>query len=291
MELCFNPELAAEVTLQPIRRYGMDAAIIFADILLIPLALGVDLRFVENEGPKLGAYKLDELEYDQSKMANMFEALKLVRKNLPDDKTLIGFAGSPWTVATYMVEGGSSRDFKKTKRLAYEKPEEFTRLIAKIVDSTILYLKQQIRSGAEVLQLFDSWAGELPEAEFKKWSIEPTRQIVEGVKAEFPHIKIIGFPRKCGVLVKNYAEASAVDAISLDCTIPLTWARKNINLPLQGNLDPLILLNSTEVIKKHATQIINDMRGHPFIFNLGHGLIPEIPPENVGFLSDLIRNS
>ncbi len=291
LDLCLNPAMAAEVTLQPIRRYGMDAAIIFADILLIPYALGVDLKFVENEGPKLGAYDLDTLKYDESKIANMFEALKLTRAGLPADKTLIGFAGSPWTVATYMVEGGSSRDFKKTKRMAYEKSQEFARLINKIVESTILYLKQQLRSGAEVLQLFDSWAGELPENEFRKWSIEPTRKIVEGVKAEFPDVKIIGFPRKCGALVKYYAVESGVDAISLDCTAPLTWARENIKLPLQGNLDPLILLNSTEVIEQHAKKIISDMRGHPFIFNLGHGLIPEIKPEHVGFLSNLIRNS
>lgn len=291
LNLCFNPELAAEVTLQPIRRFGMDAAIIFADILLIPLALGVDLKFVENEGPKLGTFKLDALNYDESKVRNMFEALRQTKKALPADKTLIGFAGSAWTVATYMVEGGSSRDFRKTKEMAYQHADEFQKLIDAIVGATISYLKSQIEAGAEVLQLFDSWAGELPEEEFRKWVIAPTRKIVEGVKATYPKIKIIGFPRKCGAMVKTYAEETGVDAVSLDCTIPLTWARENIKLPLQGNLDPLMLLSTQDVIEHHAKKIIADMRGHPFIFNLGHGLVPEIPPANVGFLSDLIRAS
>ena len=288
--LCFNSDLAAEVTLQPIRRYGMSAAIIFADILLIPLALGVDLKFVENEGPKLGSFKLENLNYDSSKVANMFEALRKTKADLPSETALIGFAGSPWTVATYMVEGGSSRDFRKTKEMAYNKPAEFEALINAIVEATILYLCSQVEAGAEALQLFDSWAGELPEAEFEKWVITPTRKIVEGVKSTHPNIKIIGFPRKCGALVKNYAARSSVDAISLDCTIPLSWARENIKLPLQGNLDPLVLLSSKEAIQKQANSILQEMRGHPFIFNLGHGLVPEIPPENAGFLSELIKN-
>lgn len=287
--LCFDPELASEVTLQPICRFDMDAAIIFADILLIPLALGVKLDFVENEGPKLGLLDIDALSYDNSKLLNMYEALRRTRAGLPANKALIGFAGSAWTVATYMVEGGSSRDFRKTKEMAYHRPQEFQRLIDAICDATITYLKHQIEAGADALQLFDSWAGELPEYEFEKWVIKPTHKIVEGVKAAYPKIKIIGFPRKCGALVKTYADKTAVDAVSLDCTIPLKWARDNIKLPLQGNLDPLVLLGGQDAIKEQATNILKTMRGHPFIFNLGHGLVPEIPPENVGYLSELIK--
>jgi uroporphyrinogen decarboxylase len=288
--LCYNPQLAAEVTMQPIRRYGMDAAIIFADILLIPQALGIDVKFVENEGPKLGGYSLEKLNYNEKIISPVFESLKLVRAELAQDKALIGFAGSPWTVATYIIEGGSSRDYKKTKLLAYQKPTEFAALIDAVVKATIEYLKGQIKAGANALQLFDSWAGELAEDEFEKWVIAPTRKIVEGVKAEFPNIKIIGFPRKAGVLTKNYALRAGVDAISLDQTIPLTWAKENLKLPLQGNMDPQILLCDAEVVKAEAKKITKQMQGHPFIFNLGHGLTPDIKPENVAILCDAIRN-
>jgi len=266
MKLCLNPEAAAEVTLQPIRRFGMDAAIIFADILLIPYALGVELDFVQNEGPKLGAYEIEQLNYDDSKLTPIYEALKLVSSQLPSETALIGFAGSPWTVATYMVERGSSRDFAKTKRLAFQNPKEFAKLIDAIVGASILYLKQQIKSGAEVIQLFDSWAGELQEDEFEKWVIEPTARICAGLKAEFPNVKIIGFPRKAGVLLSAYANKSGVDAISLDSCVPLSWAKNNINLPLQGNLDPQILLCDQETLRKHATNILNTMKEMVIIY-------------------------
>lgn len=291
LNLCMNSNAAAEVTLQPIRRFGMDAAIIFADILLIPLALGVELKFVENEGPKLGSYQLETLNFDNSKLLPVYEALKIVSSKLPKETSLIGFAGSPWTVATYMVEQGSSRDFKKTKLLALQNPKHFAALIDKIVNASILYLKQQILAGAEVIQLFDSWAGELQEDEFEKWVIEPTAQICSALKAEFPHIKIIGFPRKCGALVLGYAKNAGVDAISLDSSMPLAWAKNNINLPLQGNLDPQILLCDNQTLKRHATNILQTMKGHAFIFNLGHGITPQTPPQSIEFLSDLIKNS
>jgi len=286
--LCYNPELAAEVPLQPIRRFGMSAAIIFSDILVIPHALGQDVNFVQNEGPKLGALDIASLQFNIERLNPVFAALKLVKVALPADVALIGFCGSPWTVATYMVEGGSSKNFAATKKMAYAQPALFAQLIDIITNSSIEYLKQQILAGAEVIQLFDSWAGELPEEEFEKWSIAPTAKIVAALKAFAPHVKIIGFPRKAGVLAKAYL-ATKIDGISIDNSITLKWALDNLPVALQGGLDPIILQTDPATIKHHATKILQTMRGHPFIFNLSHGINPEAKPENLAYLCDLIR--
>lgn len=290
LNLCFNPEYAAEVTLQPIRAFDMDAAILFADILLIPAALGVDLKFETGEGPVLGKFSPDELNFDESKLAPVYETLKILKRELPKDKTLIGFAGSPWTVATYMVEGGSSKNFAKVKRMAICEPEYFAQLIDVIVDSTIKYLSSQIKAGAEVVQLFDSWAGELSEEEFEKWVTKPTAKITSALKKLHPEIKIIGFPRRAHFSLIEYANISAVDAVSLDSTSRLDWAFENMKCVIQGNLDPAILFSDKDCIKREATKILNTAKGKPFIFNLGHGILPETPVENVKYLSELIRN-
>mgnify|MGYP000706336747 CR=1 FL=1 len=288
LNLCYNPELAAEVTLQPIRRFGMSAAIIFSDILVVPHALGQDVSFVQNEGPKLGLLDIASLDFKTKKLSPVFEALKLVSAALPADVALIGFCGSPWTVATYMVEGGSSKNFAATKKMAYLNPTHFAQLIDIITNSSIEYLKQQILAGAEVIQLFDSWAGELPEEEFEKWVVAPTAKIVAELKAFAPDIKIIGFPRKAGVLAKAYL-ATKVDCISIDNSVTLKWALDNLPVTLQGGLDPVLLQTDHSTIKHHATKVLQTVHGHPFIFNVGHGIIKETPIHHIEQLMACLR--
>ncbi len=290
LKLCFNPELAAEVTMQPIRRYGMSAAILFADILVIPLALGQEVRFENGEGPKLSPLETGKLQFDESKLSSIYETLKLLTGQLPDDVALIGFAGSPWTVATYMVEGDSSKDFQKTKTFAYNNPEEFSLLVEILVDATSCYLISQIEAGAETLQLFDSWAGELAPDEFRKWVIEPTAKIIRNIRAAHPDIKIIGFPRRANLMLQEFVSATGVDAISLDSTVPLEWAFANLNCTIQGNLDPLVLLSGKTAIERETKKILKLSKGKPFIFNLGHGITQFTPPENVQLVCDIINS-
>jgi len=292
LDLCFTPELAAEVTLQPVRRFGMDAAIVFSDILVIPHALGQKVGFVQGEGPKLEPIAVDRLEARGAgeRLAPVYETIRRVREGLPKETALIGFAGSPWTVATYMVEGGSSREHAKIKREALADPLTFARLIDRIVTSTIDYLRRQADAGVDALQLFESWAGILSEPMFRQWVVEPNKRIVEGIRATHPKIPIIGFPRAAGASIAIYAEETGVDAINLDQMVPLGWAKSAMPTKvLQGNLDPLVLVAGGQALDDEVKRICDAMADRPFIFNLGHGIVPETPPENVARVAELLR--
>lgn len=302
LNLVFNPDLAAEVTLQPIRRYGMDAAILFSDILVVPMMLGQDVKFAEGEGPVLkpvrSAAEIPMLaEGPFNKVTPpVLETIGRIRHGLTaegfHDTALIGFAGAPWTVACYMVEGGGSRDFAHVKRWAYQDPAGFSRLISEVTEATVLYLEAQVRAGAEVLQIFDSWASALDEAQFRRWVIEPTRYIVQRLRMSCPGVPVIGFPRAVGALYQDYVEQTGVDAVSLDPQVPLGWAAKTLQekVTVQGNLDPVLLLTGGDAMKREAARIIEALSGGPFVFNLGHGIIKETPPEHVAQLINIIRN-
>ena len=297
LSFCLTPELAAEATLQPIRRFGFDAAIVFSDILVVPNALGQRVRFREGEGPSLEAladeHDIRKLQLDRvvERTKPVRETLRQVRATLPDNVALIGFAGAPWTVATYMVEGGTSRDFIRTKRLAFADPTCFSALIDCLVAATTEYLLGQIEAGAEAIQLFDSWAGVLPEAEFRRWVTEPAARITRALKARYPKVPIIGFPRGAGVLYETYADDAGVDAVSLDSATPLGWIRERVQArrPVQGNLDPVLLLTGGPAMAGAARAIVAALGGGPFVFNLGHGILPETSPEHVTALVELVR--
>lgn len=297
VELCLNPEMAAEVTLQPIRRYGMDAAILFSDILMVPYGLGSDLRFAEGEGPIVGTTrsaeevkKLDPSRFHE-RVGKVYETVSRVADELDDDTVLIGFSGAPWTVATYMVEGGSSKDFQQTKAWAYRDPEGFKQLIDAIVAITAEYLIAQVNAGAEVLKIFDSWAGVLPEPAFRNWVIEPTKELIAKVKAVHPDIPIIGFPRGAGALYPEFAKSVGANAVALDVNTPVEWAAENLQniLPVQGNLDPIALVAGGDLLKAEIERIVSALRSGPYIFNLGHGVVPSTPPEHVGELARQIK--
>ncbi|MBB6254881.1 uroporphyrinogen decarboxylase [Nitrospirillum iridis] len=298
LDLCLNPDLATEVTLQPIRRYGMDAAILFSDILILPHALGQKVWFAEGEGPRLdpirdqaGLDRLDVTHLEQ-RAEPVYEAVRRIRAALPDPVTLIGFAGSPWTVATYMVEGAGSKEFLHAKGWAYRDPAGFQRLIDLLVETTVTHLSAQIRAGAEVVQLFDSWAGALAPTEFARWSIAPTRAIVRALKDRHPGVPVIGFPRGAGIGIQAYVEQTGVDAVSLDTSVPLDWAASALQsrVPVQGNLDPLALVAGGDALRRAASDILTGLGKGPFIFNLGHGIVQQTPPEHVAELSRLIRD-
>jgi len=282
LNLCYTSELAAEVTLQPIRRFGMDAAIIFSDILVIPHALGMTLDYREGEGPVLGDLDIKKLKRGNIKnhLYPVFRALQIVKEELPKNVTLIGFAGAPWTVATYMVEGGASKDFAKSKE--FSSRPEFQELIDILVEETAEYLIRQIEAGAEVLQIFDSWAGVLQEFEFMKWVIKPTRGIVKRIKKIRPEIPIIGFPKGIGNMFGKFIKETGVDAISLDSSVSLEFAKDLQKiLPVQGNLNPEIMLKDKEIVIRETKKIKHTLKDGPFIFNLGHGILPTTPIENV----------
>ena len=294
--LCLNPEWAAEVTLQPVRRFRMDAAILFSDILLVPRALGQTVGF-GMDGPVLDpikdnadAARLSAADAGKT-FAAVFEAAGRVRRELPDATALIGFAGGAWTAATYMVEGGASRDFARVKGWAYRDPDGFAALIGKIEEATVAFLAGQIAAGAEVVQLFESWAGILPEAAFERWVIAPTQRIVAAIKKRYPACPIIGFPRGAGLLYERYARQSGVDAIGLDTTVPLGFARSPLQsrMPVQGNLDPIALLTGGRSLEAAVDDIRRELGGGPLIVNLGHGVLPQTPPEHVAELARLLR--
>ena len=296
VELCLTPALAAEATLQPVRRYGMDGAILFSDILMLPYALGQKLAFREGEGPvlepiedKTGIARL-HLSGVVSRLEPVLEAVIRVKAELGPHTALIGFAGSPWTVAAYMVEGGSSRDFRRVKGWAYRDPIGFAALIELLTEGTIALLGSQIEAGAEVVQLFDSWAGILPEPAFGRWVIEPTRRIVRALKSRYPDCPVIGFPRSAGLLYECYAAETGVDAVAIDPTVPLGYARNSLQprVAVQGNLDPVLLLVGGAALEAAAIELCRTLGAGPFIFNLGHGVLPETPPENVEMLARLL---
>ena len=296
VELCLTPALAAEVTLQPVRRYRMDGAILFSDILLVPHALGQKLTFREGEGPLLepiaNSSSIAGLDPGQivPRLEPVFETICRVAESLGTQTALIGFAGAPWTVASYMVEGGSSRDFRQVKGWAYRDVEGFDALIGILVESTIKFLTAQIEAGAEVVQLFDTWAGVLPEAAFGRLVIEPTRSIVAALKQRFPGHPIIGFPRGAGLLYERYITETGVDGIGLDTMVPAGYARERLQplATVQGNLDPILLITGGSLLETGVRDLRQLLGDGPFVFNLGHGVLPETPPENVEALGRLL---
>jgi uroporphyrinogen decarboxylase len=299
--LCTTPELAAEVTLQPIRRYGLDAAILFSDILMVPWAMGQPLRFEEGEGPVLDPPLRDpdalaglDPRAVVARTAPILETVRLTRAALDAHAprvALIGFAGGPFTVACYMVEGRGSRDFAHTRGMAYADPAWFGRLIRMLAEATGDYLSAQADAGAEALMLFDSWAGLLPPAQFRRWVIEPAAAVVRAVRRRHPEIPIIGFPRLAGPMLAEYAQRTGVRAVGMDTAMDPRWAAQAVppEIALQGNLDPLALLAGGAALEAEARAILAAMRGRPFVFNLGHGVVPQTPPEHVAALVRLVR--
>jgi len=289
LDLVYNPELAAEVTLQPIRRFGFDAAIIFSDILVVPHALGRDVRFEVGEGPRLDPLDTPEKIAAEKFVANfatfepVYEALRRVRRELAPNVALIGFCGAPWTVATYMVAGQGTPDQAPARLLAYRDPKAFETIIDAIVETSIRYLLGQLQAGAEVLQIFDTWAGVLPPAEFARWSIEPTRRIVEGVRAQAPHAKIIGFPRGAGAMLPAYVARTSVDAVSIDWASEPSYMRDQVQsrVALQGNLDPLALIAGGDALDRAVDEVLANYAAGRLIFNLGHGIQPHTPIAHV----------
>lgn len=299
LDMCYNSELASKITMQPIERFDFDAAIIFSDILVVPQALGMDLRFEDKIGPIL--VKLETPEdinnLDSSRLVKylepVYESISIVRKKLSSDKSLIGFAGAPWTLASYMLEEGGSKNFAISKEFALNNSQAFADLIDKLTDAVAKHLIMQIKAGADAVQIFDSWAGVLNEEEFRKWSIEPTAKIVSLVKNEFPNIPIIGFPRGAGFLYEEYAKKTRIDVIGVDQYAPVDYIANTLQKIkiVQGNLDPTYLLsNDKEVLRQAIMKIKNNFK-KPFIFNLGHGILPNTPLENVQFLIDMVRKN
>jgi uroporphyrinogen decarboxylase len=296
VELCLTPVLAAELTLQPVRRFGMDGAILFSDILMLPYALGQKLAFREGEGPlldpivdKAGMAGLD-LGGISSKLEPVFETVHRVHDTLGPQTALIGFAGSPWTVATYMVEGGASRDFRRIKTWAYREPDGFHGLIELLTEGTITYLSGQIAAGAEIVQLFDTWAGILPEPEFVRWVIEPTKRIVSALRGRSADYPIVGFPRGAGLLFERYLRETEVSGVAIDTTVPAGYAREHLQSrgTIQGNLDPVLLIAGGTALEAAVRELRRQLGGGPYVFNLGHGVLPETPPENVAALARLL---
>jgi uroporphyrinogen decarboxylase len=298
LDLCFTPEFAAEVTLQPIRRFNFDAAIIFSDILVIPYALGRSVRFEVGEGPRLDPLdtpdKVGALSSsgDFTRLEPVFEALRRVRRELDSRIALIGFCGAPWTVATYMVAGQGTPDQAPARLMAYRYPDAFAKIIDTLVDNSIRYLLGQLEAGADVLQIFDTWAGVLPPREFQQWSVEPTRRIVEGVRAKKPGAKIIGFPRGAGALLPGYVEATAVDGVSIDWTTEPSLIREKVQtrVAVQGNLDPLALIAGGAALDRAIDDVLADYAKGRLIFNLGHGIQPETPIAHVEQMVRRVRN-
>jgi uroporphyrinogen decarboxylase len=295
LELVYDSEAAAEITLQPIRRFGFDGAILFSDILVVPHAMGQDLAFLEGEGPHLSPPLVDaalgSLQAAPERLEPVYGTVRRVRQQLGAETTLLGFAGSPWTVATYMIAGHGSRDQQAARLLAYRDPAALQAIVAGIVALTVEYLARQVEAGAEAVQLFDSWAGSLAPAEFERWVIAPNAAIVAGLKARHPHVPVIGFPKGAGAKLPAYARETGVDAVGLDETVDPLWANKTLpaGMPVQGNLDPLLLLAGTAELEPAATRILDAFAGRPHVFNLGHGIDKETPPEHVHRLLDTVR--
>ncbi|WP_088348407.1 MULTISPECIES: uroporphyrinogen decarboxylase [Rhodomicrobium] len=296
LDLCYRPEWAAEITLQPIRRFGFDAAILFADILIVPDALGQKVAFEEGTGPKLDGMQPAELlkllrpEATGEKFGRICETVALVRAALPADKALIGFCGAPWTVATYMVAGHGTPDQAPTRLAAYRDPENFARLLDLVADSSVAYLSAQIAAGAQVVQIFDSWAGVLPDAEFERWVIAPTVRMVKALRALHPDVPIIGFPRGSAVLSEQFVRETGVDGLGCDTAMPLAQMRKlAATTAVQGNLDPLLLVAGGHLLESRIRSILAGLQGVPHIFNLGHGILQTTPIAHVERLVALVR--
>ncbi len=296
LDLCYNPKLAAEVTLQPIRRFGFDAAIVFSDILVVPHALGQHVEFLEGEGPKLNpianAADLAKLSAGNAseRFGLVYEAIERIVSCLGGQTPLIGFCGAPWTVASYMAGGGGSPDQRAAKLLAYRDPQTFKALLELLVETSSAYLIGQIDAGVRALQIFDSWAGSLADNDFLSFAIEPTAEIVKRVKAAHPAIPVIGFPRGSSAYFERYVDGTGIDALGCDTAAPLDlMAQLQSRLPVQGNLDPLLLLAGGDAMERRVKTILQQLSPKPFVFNLGHGILPETPIENVERLVNLVH--
>lgn len=298
LEFCYTPDKAVEVTLQPIRRFGFDAAIIFSDILVVPDALGQKVWFEEGEGPKLEALT-DPAQFGKLSRARLgdflapvYEAIRQTRAALPRETALLGFAGAPFTLACYMIEGSGSKDFAKVKKWAYAHPESFGLLIDLLVDSVVDHLSNQVEAGADAVQLFDSWAGVLPEEQLFRWSLDPLVRIAKGLRERHPSIPIIAFPRAVGPAALMYRRPDSFSALSIDTGIGAHWAAKELqpHICVQGNLDPIMLVAGGAALEREARRILDKLGHGSFVFNLGHGVVPQTPPEHVAQLVEIVRN-
>jgi uroporphyrinogen decarboxylase len=298
LAMCYDPGLATEITLQPIRRFGFDAAILFADILLVPQALGLELRFVEGEGPRLSTVtgaedvaRLKPAEAVHETLAPVCETVRRVRAALPPETTLIGFAGAPWTVATYMIAGRGTPDQAPARRLLYRDRASFEALIERVTEATIAYLLAQIEAGAEAVKLFDSWAGSLPGPYFDLYAVAPARRIARAIRAAHPDVPVIGFPRGAGSSYLRFVEEAGVDAVALDASVDPGWAARTLQprLCVQGNLDPLLLVLGGEALVAETRRVVEAFSGGPHVFNLGHGITPDADPRHVEAMLRAIR--
>jgi uroporphyrinogen decarboxylase len=297
LALATDPEAAAEVTLQPIRRFGFDGSILFSDILMIPWALGQDLSFGVGEGPRLEPalvdHALDRLQSVPERLEPVYETVTRVAEALPPETTFLGFAGSPWTVATYMVAGKGSKDQGETRRFAYRDPAAFGAIIDAIADNTVEYLVRQIEAGVDAVQLFDSWSGSLSPAQFERWVIAPTARIIDELHARCPGVPVIGFPKGAGGKLPAYARETGADAIGLDETVDPVWAHASLpaDLPVQGNLDPLALIAGGADLDAAIDRILGAFGDRPHVFNLGHGILPDTPIAHVEQLIARVRST
>jgi uroporphyrinogen decarboxylase len=299
LTLCFTPELAVEVTLQPVRRFGFDAAILFSDILVVPHALGQHVWFAAGEGPRLesianrqGLSRLKD-ELDQDVLAPVYETIRQVKAALAPNVALLGFCGAPWTVASYMIAGRGTPDQEPARLFAYEDAETFAAVIDKLVEASAGYLIRQLQAGVDAVQIFDTWAGILPADEFQRWCIEPTQRIVSKVHAQVPGAKVIGFPRGVGAGLLRYVENVPIDAVGLDWAVDPVFARDQIQwrVPVQGNLDPLALVAGGAALDRAVDRILEAFSARPFIFNLGHGILPQTPIAHVEQMLARVRGA
>ena len=296
LDLCYNPDLATEVTLQPIRRFKFDGSILFSDILVVPHAMGRNLRFEDGRGPvmeQLSAKEIEAPDVDRfhHHLTPVYETVGRLKAELPAETTLIGFCGAPWTVATYMIAGHGTPDQASTRRFSYEHREEFEHLLDILADLSAGYLIRQIEAGADAVQIFDSWAGMLDADGFDRFAVKPIARMAGLVKKTYPNVPIIGFPRGAGVKFANYREETGVSVLGLDWTVPMSQARKlQTSGPVQGNLDPIRLLAGGESLTSGVEHILNELAGGPFVFNLGHGITPDTPISHVEALVDIVRN-
>ncbi len=297
LDLCFNPELATELTLQPVRRFDFDAAILFSDILIVPLALGRKVWFIEGEGPRLeplsDAKALLSLrpETDQKVLSPIYETVRRVKVQLSKKKALIGFCGAPWTVATYMIAGRGTADQALAKKIAAHESQAFQHLIDCLIDASVDYLAKQLEAGADVVQIFDTWAGSLPPDEFERWSVQPTKRLVAKLRAKRPNAKIIGFPRGAGMNIPRYVEETGITAVGLGNEIDRTFVRDQIQarVPVQGNVDPAALVDGGAKLEREVDDVLDKLSGGPLIFNLGHGILPQTPIAHVEHMLKRVR--
>lgn len=301
LQMVYDPDIACEITIQPVRRFGMDAAILFSDILVVPQALGMDLAFSEGDGPRLsgwdGVSRVPEFDPESFDLAlsPIYETVRRVRDALGregfSDRALIGFAGAPWTIVCYMLEGGGSKDFHKARLFSLREPERFQAMVDLVVQASIVYLSGQIRAGAQIVQMFDSWAGMLDGQDFVRWAVAPVRRIADALHAAFPDVPVIGFPRGAGAHYERFAREAGVDAVGLDSGVPLAWGARAVQSvrPVQGNLDPVTLLAGGGAMERQAHAILEAFGQGPFVFNLGHGIIKETPVAHVARLCEIVR--